>query len=165
MLRPVSLATLSACFCSLPIALLLAVAALTAGGGCEKANQTADVPTAEGTAEQPPEQAETPPEPRRAEAGVGKQGQSLEDETGAGAIIAQPARTLFDVQQRAVFEIQIPQAMKLFEATEGRKPQSHEEFMQRIIQANRIQLPELPEGQQYRYDPEKGELWVYPVEE
>lgn len=102
-------------------------------------------------------------EPQRAEVGVGRQGRSLDDETGVGRMIAQPAVSLFAVRERVVFEIQIPQAMQLFEATEGRKPKSHEEFMQRIITANQIQLPELPAGSEYRYDPEKGELWVHPV--
>ncbi len=96
----------------------------------------------------------------RAEAGVGKQGQSLEGETGVGGMIAQPARTLFAVKQRAVFEIQIPSAVKLFQATEGRKPNSHDEFMTKIIAANRINLPELPAGQTYVYDPQQGELLV-----
>ncbi len=96
----------------------------------------------------------------RAEAGVGKQGQSLKDEKGIGGMIAQPARTLFAVKQRAVFEIQIPSALKLFEATEGRKPKSHDEFMSRIIKANQIKLPELPAGQTYVYDSQAHELMV-----
>jgi len=96
----------------------------------------------------------------RAEVGVGKQGQSLKDETGIGGMIAQPARTLFAVKQRAVFDIQIPSAVKLFEATEGRKPRSHDEYMSKIISANKIQLPELPAGQTYVYDPQQGELMV-----
>lgn len=95
-----------------------------------------------------------------AEAGVGKQGQSLNDERGIGAMIVQPARSLFAVKQRAVFEIQIPSAVNLFTATEGRKPNSHDEFMSKIIKANQIRLPELPAGQTYVYDPEIGELMV-----
>ncbi len=96
----------------------------------------------------------------RAVAGVGKQGQSLNDEQGIGAMIVQPARTLFAFRQRAVFEIQIPSAVKLFAATEGRKPRSHDEFMNKIIKFNNIQLPTLPAGQTYVYDPKIGELMV-----
>ena len=96
----------------------------------------------------------------RAEAGVGKQGQSLQNEKGIGAMIVTPARSLFAVKQRTVFEIQIPKSMQLFEATQGRKPKSHEEFMSAIIKANLIQLPELPAGQTYIYDPQLGELMV-----
>ena len=95
-----------------------------------------------------------------AEVGVGKKGQSLKDEKGIGGMIAQPARTLFAVEQRAVFDIQIPSAVKLFEATEGRKPKSHDEYMAMIIKANQIKLPELPPGQTYVYDPQVGELMV-----
>jgi len=48
----------------------------------------------------------------------------------------------------------------LFAATEGRKPNSHEEFMNKIIKFNKIQLPTLPAGEKYVYDPQEGELMV-----
>ncbi len=96
----------------------------------------------------------------RAVAGVGKQGQSLNDEQGVAAMIVQPAKTLFAFKQSAVFEIQIPSAVKLFAATEGRKPNSHEEFMNKIIKFNKIKLPTLPAGEKYVYDPQEGELMV-----
>ena len=76
-----------------------------------------------------------------------------------------PASALFNVQQKAVLEIQIPHALQLFEATEGRLPKSHEEFMEKIVKANNLVLPELPEGAVYKFDTEKGELWVYPEDE
>jgi hypothetical protein len=93
----------------------------------------------------------------RAQAGVGAQGRSLDNESG---IIVTPAKTLFTVREKAIFEIAIPQALKLFEATEGRKPNSHEEFMSRVVKPNNIQLPRLPEGQRYQYNPQLGELMV-----
>lgn len=96
-----------------------------------------------------------------AEAGVGKQGQSLQNEQGIGAMIVQPARSLFAVKQRLVFEVQIPKAMQSFEAIEGRKPRTHDEYMNKIIKANLIKLPELPAGQSYVYDPDLGELMVH----
>jgi hypothetical protein len=96
----------------------------------------------------------------RAVAGVGKQGQSLNDERGVGAMIVQPARTLFAVRQRLVFETLIPKFMDLYKATAGHFPKSHEEFMTKIIKANYVKLPELPAGQTYVYDPELGELMV-----
>lgn len=102
---------------------------------------------------------------QKAVAGVGKQGQSLRDNTGvAGAISAGPA-VLINFKQKAVLEIQIPQALQLFQASEGRFPKSHEEFMEKIVTANRLVLPELPAGAVYRFNPEKGELWVYPEAE
>lgn len=99
---------------------------------------------------------------QKATAGVGKQGQSLEDEPD---IIAGPVKVLFKVKQKAVLDIQIPHALQLFKGLEGRMPNSHTEFMQKIVEANRLVLPELPEGAVYRFNTEKGELWVYPVDE
>lgn len=101
---------------------------------------------------------------RPAEVGVGKQGQSLENETGVGRIIAQPAITLFQTKQKVVFEIQIPQALALFDGLNGRFPKSHEEFMEKIIRENRIALPKLPDGQVYRYRPDEKQLWVEPAD-
>lgn len=95
----------------------------------------------------------------KAETGVGKQGQRLENPDLVQSIIT-PARALFRTRQRVVFDIQIPQAMQLYKALNGKSPETHDEFMQQIIKANRIQLPKLPEGQRYVYDPEKKELMV-----
>jgi hypothetical protein len=111
----------------------------------------------------PAADANTLTEPVVAEAGVGKQGQSLRGETGPGTILSAPVLALFHTKQKIAFEIQIPHALNLYEALEGRKPASHAEFMTKIIQANQIQLPELPEGQEYRYHPDDGQLWVHPA--
>jgi hypothetical protein len=59
-----------------------------------------------------------------------------------------------------VFQVQIPQALQLYRGTHGTLPDSHEEFMTQIIQANNISLPDLPPGQEYLWDPDKGELMV-----
>jgi hypothetical protein len=48
--------------------------------------------------------------------------------------------------------LQIEHAVNLFNASEGRYPQSHEEFMTRIIQENQLRLPQLPAGLEYQYD-------------
>jgi hypothetical protein len=92
-----------------------------------------------------------------AKAGVGKKGQSLQEHTG---VLVEPLKAFIRVEQRKVFEIQIPQALSLFQASEGRKPKSHEEFMTKIVAPNNIKLPTLPEGETYVYDPERGELMV-----
>ena len=102
---------------------------------------------------------------QKAVAGVGKQGQSLRNDTGVAKMISGPAAALFNVKQKAVLEIQIPQALQLFQATEGRLPKSHEEFMEKIVTANNLVLPELPSGAVYRFNTDKGELWVYPKDE
>ena len=99
---------------------------------------------------------------QKAVAGVGKKGQKLKDDKGVARIISGPASTLFKVEQMAVLDIQIPHALQLFQALNGRVPKDHEEFMSEIVKANRLTLPELPQGAVYRFNAEKGELWVYP---
>lgn len=96
----------------------------------------------------------------KAEVGVGKRGQLLNDKGAINKMIVTPALVLFRTEQRVVFEIQVPHALQLYEATNGRKPATHEEFMEQIIKANQIELPELPAGQRYIYDPQTGELMV-----
>jgi hypothetical protein len=58
--------------------------------------------------------------------------------------------------------------MKLYEASNGEKPKTYEEFMEVIIKkgkADGIQLPMLPYYQEYAYDADKKELVVveYPA--
>lgn len=74
--------------------------------------------------------------------------------------ITTPVASYFAIRERLAYEVQIPEAMKLFQATEGRLPKSHEEFMERIVKENQIHLPLLPEGHKYIYDPQRGELMV-----
>ncbi len=106
---------------------------------------------------------QTPQESAKAQVGVGIKGRSLDNETGVGKMISAPVSALFAVKERVAFDIQIPQALNLFKATEGRFPKSHQEFMDKIIKANQIKLPELPAGMVYRFNTELGELWVDPV--
>ncbi len=134
----------------LTCSLLFSIAAFA---GCGSSNDTENVAQAE---------LDVPVTAQKATAGVGKQGQKLKDEPD---IIAGPVKVLFKFKQQAVLDIQIPQALQLFQASEGRMPKSHDEFMQKIVEANRLQLPELPDGAVYRFNTEKGELWVYPADE
>lgn len=46
----------------------------------------------------------------------------------------------------------IEHAVRLFEAENGRFPANYDEFMEKIIKANRIELPVLPGGKRYQYD-------------
>jgi hypothetical protein len=92
---------------------------------------------------------------KKAEAGVGDKGRGY----GAGPI-ATPISTYFRVRERVAFDIQIPHSMNLYKASEGRAPKTHEEFMEKIIKANQIHLPTLPEGQHYQYDPKQEQLMV-----
>ena len=102
---------------------------------------------------------------QQALAGVGKRGQSLNDDQGVAKMISGPAAALMRIEQKAVLEIQIPHALQLFKATEGRVPKSHQEFMEKIVKANLLTLPELPEGAVYQFNTEKEQLWVYPADE
>jgi hypothetical protein len=105
-----------------------------------------------------------PIEPKLAEVGVGAQGQSLKNDTQLERIITQPAITLFQTKEKVAFEILIPQSLQFFQASNGRLPNSHEEFMQKVIKEQNIKLPVLPAGQVYRYHTDDGQLWVEPVE-
>ncbi len=59
-----------------------------------------------------------------------------------------------------VSKLGVTYAIRMFEASEGRYPKNHDEFMERIIKANQIQLPVLPAGAQYQYDVENHELKI-----
>ena len=101
----------------------------------------------------------------RAQAGVGAQGQRVaavdeRNPNNPARIITTPISAMFRTEQRIIFDLQIAPAMNLFRATHDRLPNSHEEFMREIIQANNISLPQLPAGQEYVYDPQRGELMV-----
>ena len=106
-----------------------------------------------------------PFEAKKAGVGVGKSTQALEKHGTTGDVVAGPAKVLFRTKEKIVFEIQIPQALNLYKAEHGKGPQSHEEFMEKIIRANRIRLPKLPPGQRYEFNVEKQELWVVPDEQ
>jgi hypothetical protein len=92
---------------------------------------------------------------QKAEMGVGQKGRDY----GTGPV-AKPAAAYFAARERIAFDIQIPHAMNLFKSVEGRTPKSHEEFMEKIVRANQIQLPKLPEGHRYVYDPKQEQLMV-----
>ena len=46
----------------------------------------------------------------------------------------------------------IEHAVRLFEAENGQYPKDYDEFMEKIIRANKIELPVLPGGKKYEYD-------------
>ena len=60
----------------------------------------------------------------------------------------------------------VEQAINQFQATEGRYPKDHAEFMEKIIRANNMPLPVLPNKGEYRYDEQSHALMVvYPAGE
>lgn len=129
--------------------------------GCDNPTVTPQPDADQSANEQPATQMAA----QQALAGVGKQGQKLNQQSDVQKIITGPAAVLFNIQQKAVLEFQIPPLLQAFKATEGRMPKNHEEFMSKIVNANRLKLPELPEGVVYRFNTEKGQLWVYPENE
>ncbi len=71
-----------------------------------------------------------------------------------------PVTTYFAANEMIAFRVAIPDAMRLYKAENGAGPKTHDEFMEKIIKANRIRLPDLPLGQRYVYDPKREELMV-----
>lgn len=97
---------------------------------------------------------------KKAEAGVSGKG-NYSDAPAVMLPFTVPISQYFLTRDRTVFEMQIPKTMQLFEATEGRKPNSNEEFMTEIIVKGQIKLPELNNADdRYEYDPSDGELKV-----
>ncbi len=59
-----------------------------------------------------------------------------------------------------LMKLQIQQALNLFQATHGRYPRDHDEFMEEVIRANQIKLAVLPGNWVYQYDVQNHELVV-----
>lgn len=59
-----------------------------------------------------------------------------------------------------IAKIEVQQAISFFHAAEGRYPKSHQEFMEKVIKANGIKLPEPVTTAEYQYDVENHELLV-----
>jgi hypothetical protein len=62
--------------------------------------------------------------------------------------------------QLKIPQIAVEHALNLFQASEGRFPESHAEFMQRIITENQIRLPQLSAGLNYEYDVQNHRLVI-----
>jgi len=109
----------------------------------------------------PPQDAEDDTVLVRAEVGLGPRGHyaTATSEHPMGIVTA-PISAMFRTRERVSFFLPMEQAMNFFRATHDRLPASHEEFMEQIIRANHLQLPELPPGQEFVYDPARGELMV-----
>ncbi|QDU88142.1 hypothetical protein Pla175_15130 [Pirellulimonas nuda] len=90
-----------------------------------------------------------------------KKGKSLKD----GGYLSQVARARFVAEHRIAMDIQLVQAMALFNASEGRYPKDQKEFMEKIIKANMIQLPELDGPYEYVYNAEDHQLYKQPITE
>ena len=81
---------------------------------------------------------------QKAEVGVGQKG----GDYGGGALmkhITTPASVYWKAQEQITFQ-QIEYNMKLYKATNGSAPKTHEEFMEKIVKANMLKLPEASAG-------------------
>ena len=85
-----------------------------------------------------------------AKAGVGKKGRDYK--------IWKPIGVLFRTKHKLTF-ISIEHDLKIYQALHNRFPKSWDEFEKEIIH-NKYTLPELPEGDKYVFDSEKGQLMV-----
>jgi len=86
---------------------------------------------------------------------VGRKGRNY-----GGGIITQPISSYFTVRDRIVMQ-QVDYNLKIFKAEHGRGPKSHEEFMEKVINANHLKLPEpYHYDDKFVYDPEKEMLMV-----
>ncbi|MBI3836599.1 MAG: hypothetical protein HY288_01520 [Planctomycetia bacterium] len=140
-----------------------AEAAASAAGQAVTSPPPADPAAAQPVVTSPPTNA--PAEPatagdpanrEKAQVGVGKQGRDYKP-----GFITTPVAAFFSTEQRIAFEVQIPHAMKLYKANhENKGPKTHEEFWEAIIKENAVQLPELPPGDSFIYDPKTEELMV-----
>ncbi len=63
-------------------------------------------------------------------------------------------------EDRVIFDM-IKHALILHWAEHGEYPQTHDEFMEKVVKYNQLQLPELDPGVEYIYDPEDRTLKIY----
>ena len=96
-------------------------------------------------------------EPREVTANDPKKGKKSRQ---AGGYLGAVGHARFYAEHKLIFS-QVEHALNLYWGLEGEYPQSHEEFMEKIIKANQIQLPELDEGVEYLYDPEDHKLKIH----
>jgi hypothetical protein len=94
----------------------------------------------------------------KAEAGVGKQGQSLDEYEG---VVVTPVKSLFAAKQRAFFEIEFPHNYNIWKQSND-VPKDYDDLKARFLDPLGLtaKMPELPAGQRYVWDAEKEELQV-----
>ncbi len=131
--------------------------AAPAEGGAAAAPAASETPASETPEAETPEAPADDANVERAAVGVGAKGRDY----GGPGFVTTPVETFFRTGDRIAFEIQIPNAMKIYKAEHNNKgPKTHEEFMDIIIKENAVQLPELPAGDSFLYDPKTEELMV-----
>jgi hypothetical protein len=120
-----------------------------------------------------------PQAPRKPEYIVGKRTQKVENakaalktgqaKVGSTRIVARDPITLPGNAYAAIIGrtsmLSIQQAMDLYRAMNDRYPENYNEFMEVIIKANNIALPQLPHYQDYGYDEKEHKLIILEYED
>lgn len=81
--------------------------------------------------------------------------------TGSG-ILRTPIKAGIKAEQR-IGLMAVEHALNLYMASEGDYPKSHEEFMEKIVEANQIKLEPLNGPYEYWYNAEAHQLYKRPV--
>lgn len=75
-------------------------------------------------------------------------------------IITVPVSQHFQVRER-MFLMQLKHTEDLYKANNDNKmPETHEDYMEKIVREGGLQLPQLPTGQEYVYDPADQQLKI-----
>ena len=81
--------------------------------------------------------------------------ESVEGGGTLGDILLTPLRTYSKVKVR-INEIQIKSQLNAFRAKNGSNPKDFEQYKKEILDPVGITLPELPDGDRYVFDPQRG---------
>lgn len=81
---------------------------------------------------------------------------ALEERTDYGQGLITSSLSAYRDATDQIEKIKIDRGLQLYSTKNGGPPQTHEEFMKEIIEKEKVNLPELPEGERYRFDPNEG---------
>jgi hypothetical protein len=137
------------------VAVIFMMRATPIGPGDTQVSQ-AQAPTAAEAAPSPPPQME------RVKATMDTVGTKGKD-YGEGPI-ATPLSLRWRIPDKVTL-LTVQHCINLYWGLEGHYPATHEEFMEKVVAANMIKLPDLPMGQRYVYDVETHELMVERVKQ
>ncbi len=145
--------------------------ALVLAAGCEEERTVGDKPSSQAKAK--------PSAPAKPEFIVGKRTQEIKNATveikKEGATVATTKITAKDpitlpgnayvtmIGQTSILNMQ--HAMDLYHAENDRYPRNYDEFMNDIIKANNIALPQLPNYQKYGYNENEHKLVILEYED